>query len=286
MTRTPRVSDLPNRTASDVARTFERQGARLLERLAEPGCHAERRGDQVVLVRKGGKLALSAGVPTGVLAHLLESGALACTTRAGQSTFHITPEGRARVLREGADGETPFADQHRVLVQQPDGEGGTLRVNLREDPLDMFRRARAAFFLIGEAELSAGDRLRRDLMLAQSLPQVTANWSRLVVDGAGYHDGLSVSDRVVAARARVDAAMKAVGPDFSGILMDICGFSKGLEAVEKEHNLPQRAGKVALGYALRALARHYGLSSAAVGKSGAPMRHWGAEGYRPRMATG
>ena len=286
MTRAPRDSDKDTLTASDIARTYERQAERLLERLAEPGCHAERRGDQVVLVRKGGKLALSAGVPTGVLAQLLETGAVACSVRAGSSAFHITEAGRARLRRAATGSETPFADQHRRIESRQDGEGGTQRINRAEDPLDFFRRAKPPFFLVGEAELAAGERFRCDLVFAQSLPQVTANWSRLVVDGAGYHEGLSVSERVVAARARVDAALRAVGPDFSGILMDVCGFSKGLETVEKEHTLPQRAGKVALGYALRALARHYGLASAAVGKARVSMRHWGAEDYRPRLASG
>lgn len=271
------------RTASDVARLYARQGERLLERLAEPGCHAERRGDQVVIVRKGGRLALSAGMPTGVLASLIESGAVACTTRAGRAEFRITEAGQARLRRAAAgDSETPFADQHRRIVERADGEGGTQRVNLREDPLELFRRARG-FALIGEAELAAGDRLRVELTLAQALPQVTANWSRLVVDGAGYSGELNRSERVVAARARVDAALRAVGPDFAGILVDVCGFSKGLEMLEREHALPQRAGKVALGFALRALARHYGLASVATGKDRAPMRHWGAEDYRPSL---
>lgn len=277
---------IPPRNATDLAASYAHLGRRLLQRLAEPGCHAERRSDQIVLVRKAGKLAVSAGVPTGVLAHLLEAGAVSCAVRSGRSEFRITPEGHACVRRLEAESETPFADQHRTLAQVRTEDGTTLKVNLREDPLEIFRRSKARFFLIGEAELAAGDRFRRDLTLAQTLPQVTANWARLVVDGASYHDGLSVSDRIVAARGRVDAAMKAVGPDFSGILIDVCGFSKGLEAVEREHNLPQRAGKVALGYGLRALARHYGLSSAAVGCKSVPMRAWGAPDSRPRLATG
>lgn len=273
-------------TASDLASTYARQADRLLERLAEPGCHAERREDQVVLVRKGGRLAISAGVPTGALAQLLESGALACTSRAGRSEFRITDAGRARLKRRDAGGETPFADQHREIATRQEAEGAVLRVNLREDPLEFFRRGKTAFFLVGEAELAAGDRLRTDMTMAQTLPQVTANWSRLVVDGAGYNPGLSVSERIVAARARVDAALRAVGPDFAGILVDVCGFSKGLETIEREHSLPLRAGKVALGYALRTLARHYGLSNEARGADKVPMRHWGAEGYKPKLATG
>ena len=227
-------------------------------------------------------------MPTGVLADLIHSGAVRCQLRGGRSIFTITEEGRAHLRREKAE-DAPFAAQHRTMeTREIAGEGGreTLRVNTREDPLDVFRRGRHCANLVGAAELDAAERLRCDLAKAQAVPQVTANWSRLVVDGAGYNPGLSVPESILEARRRVDAAMRAVGPDFSGILMDICGFSKGIELLEKENAFPLRSGKVVVGFALRGLARHYGLSNAATGKSHAPMRHWGAEGYRPKLQAG
>jgi hypothetical protein len=273
---------------SDVAAEYRKLGLRLLMRLAEDGMLAERRADQIVLLRQGSSISLASGMPTGVLAELLHSGAVQCQSRSGRTYFTITEEGRAHIRRERAVDE-PFGAQHRTMeTREIAGEAGreVIRVNTREDPLDVFRRGRHCANLVGAAELDAADRLRRDLAQAQAVPQVTANWSRLVVDGAGYNPGLSVSEAIIEARRRVDAAMRAVGPDFSGILMDICGFSKGLEALEKENAFPLRSGKVVVGYALRGLARHYGLSNAATGKNHAPMRHWGAEGYRPKLQAG
>ncbi len=260
----------------------EPEGQSLLRQLAAAGCHAEQRGEALVVLRPGPGPALPSGGSRAVLAALLQSGAIAATSRAGRLEYRITPEGQARLLRETAGGETPFADQHRLIGTRQEA-GETLRVNLRESPLELFRRAKTAFSLIGAAELAAADRLRADIDLAQTLPQVSANWSRLGVGSPAGPGGINPSERVVAARARVEAALRAVGPDFSGLLLDVCGFAKGLEMIEKERNLPQRAGKVALGYALRALARHYGFDNFAMGKARGVMRYWGAEEYRPDL---
>jgi len=79
-------------------------------------------------------------------------------------------------------------------------------------------------------------------------------------------------------------ALMAVGPELSGILVDICCELKGLEEAEKENGWPQRAGKVVLQIALTRLARHYGLIA-----DGAPrptrrgLRHWGSDDYRPTI---
>lgn len=275
----------PGSSPSAVASEYRKLAARLLRRLAEEGMQAERRGDQIVLLRRGSSVSLASGMPMGVLAELLESGAVACQSKGGKSAFVITEAGRARLRRDDAT-DDPFGDQHRAIeVREIAGEEGRerVRVNTREDPLDVFRRGRHCAHLVGAAELEAAERLRRDLAMAQAVPQVTANWSRLVVDGAGYNPGLSLPESIVEARRRVDAAMRAVGPDFAGVLMDICGFSKGLEAFEKEHLLPLRSGKIVVSYALRGLARHYGLQNAAEGRNRAPTRFWGAEGYRPAM---
>ena len=275
------------KSASELSQEYRRMGRQLLSRMAEGNLEAERRGEQIVLLKPGSRVSVAAGMPTGVLAELLHSGAVRCISKAGKTVFVMTEEGRARLRRDQADSD-PFANQHRTLEMREIAvkEGReTVRVNTREDPLEFFRRGRESSRLVGAAEIEAADRLRRDLAMAQAIPQVTANWSRLVVDGAGFHPGLTKSESIIEARRRVDAAMRAVGPDFANILMYICGFSKGLETFEKDHALPLRSGKVVVGFAFRALARHYGLANAARGQSSAPIRHWGADGYRPALKT-
>ena len=79
-------------------------------------------------------------------------------------------------------------------------------------------------------------------------------------------------------------ALMAVGPEVSGVLVDICCELKGLEDAEKENGWPQRAGKVVLQIALTRLARHYGLIGSDQQKPARRgLRHWGSEDYRPTL---
>ncbi|MCZ8188106.1 MAG: DUF6456 domain-containing protein [Beijerinckiaceae bacterium] len=237
-----------------------RETARLLERLAEPGMRVEAQRGRLVFRDERRRVSLASRFPASLLEPLLGAGAI----RALPGGAHvITPEGRARLKRE-AGGEV--ASQHREIVFRPEPElaGQVVAVNLREDPLQMLRRQRHVAHLVGPAEIEAGLRLRADLRLAGTIPTITMDWTRPAVDGSAG-EGLALGEQVVAARQRVDRALRAVGPDFSGILVDICGFGKGVEALEREQALPVRSGKIALAFALRVLARHYGLDNLATG---------------------
>ncbi|NOT71333.1 MAG: DNA replication protein [Hyphomicrobium sp.] len=142
--------------------------------------------------------------------------------------------------------------------------------------------------ILSDAEFSAGDRLRADFWFAHMTPNVTANWSQLLTQAGGQSGspdhGADLADHVLAARERVRLALKAVGPDHAGILIDVCCHLRGLETVEKSSGWPQRSAKLILIFALRSLARHYGLVTAAGSQhqSRAAPSHWGTADYKPR----
>ena len=94
-----------------------------------------------------------------------------------------------------------------------------------------------------------------------------------------------MADSVVAARQRVVMALRYVGGDFAGLLIDVCGHLKGLEQLERGEGWPQRSAKFFLRHALNRLARHYGLISGndEDEQIGRRLRHWAADDYRPTL---
>jgi len=197
----------------------------------------------------------------------------------------ITAAGRANRRRAGA-GADAFLTQHRTLEAQElaDGDGPRrVTVNLDESPLRALARRldRNGRRLLADEEVAAGERLRADYTRGQMMPRLGANWQAAVA--SGRRDGRGgigdLTDAALAARFRVEKALVAVGPELSGVLVDVCCFLKGLETVERERGWPVRSAKVVLKAALAALHRHYEPPS---GRRPQTL-HWGAQGYRPAL---
>lgn len=161
-----------------------------------------------------------------------------------------------------------------------------LLVNECESPLAWLARRKDANGrpMIDAAQFAAGERLRADFTRAAMTPRIGANLSSPVAHGrrGGGDNGMHFSDLVLAAKERLDLALDAAGPEFSGLLLDVCCFLKGLETVEHERGWPRRTSKIVLGLALDRLARHYGLAAKITGKR-SPLRSWQADDARPTM---
>lgn len=153
-------------------------------------------------------------------------------------------------------------------------------VDEAESPLAWLarRKGRDGRPLIAPVQLLAGERLRAEFTRAQMMPRITSNWSASVATGARGASPASFTETVVGARARVRAALDAAGPEFSGLLLDVCCFLKRLEEVERERSWPLRSAKVVLQLGLDRLARHYGLQVEARGRGQAEVRTWLADG--------
>jgi hypothetical protein len=143
----------------------------------------------------------------------------------------------------------------------------------------MRRKGRDGGAFLTSTEFQAGERLRADYTRGQIMPRLGANWVASV--SSGRRDGgiADLTDAALAARIRVENAIRAVGPELSGILIDVCCFLKGMETVEMERGWPVRSAKIVLKTALGVLSRHYNPG----GGRERPRQtlHWGAADYRP-----
>ncbi|MEQ1933494.1 MAG: DUF6456 domain-containing protein [Fimbriimonadaceae bacterium] len=183
---------------------------------------------------------------------------------------------------ESGPGIDPQRAQHLTLerrrIVNEDGVND-VTVNEAESPLAWLvrRKGRDGRALIEPEQFLAGERLRSDFTRAQLMPRTTSNWNAAVASGARGASPSSFTDAVIGARQQVRHALDAAGPEFSGLLLDVCCFLKGLADVERERNWPLRSAKVVLQLGLTRLARHYGLRAQAGGHNKPKLRTWLAE---------
>jgi len=163
-------------------------------------------------------------------------------------------------------------------------ERQTVSLNSAESPLCRlyFRKDKNGCRFISQDEFNAGERLRQDFEKGQLQPKISASLETKL-GGGRRKDASDISDFALDARLRVNKALETLGPEFDGVLLDICCFLKGLELVERERRWPPRSAKLMLKTGLSILARHYGIGMT---NSGSQNRNhfWGEPDYRPTLA--
>lgn len=274
-------------TGQPAGDSLTREARRLLGTLgqAETWAFVDPTDPSSVLIhRRRGGVSVGAGRFAAASADALVREDLACWQQAasGRRTLQLSSAGEAHLRRMSTpDADLAFLHQHReTVVASVETATGTTRVRIdtEESPLDWLRRRRDRNGepMIDETAYQAGERLRTDIMLAGLLPGVTARWDGMPKTGGPASPG-EATDRMVAARQRLRHAFDAVGGDFSDLLLDLCGFLKGLEQIERERQWPARSAKVVVRLALGRLAEHYGIESTARGPAASRgIRAWQA----------
>jgi hypothetical protein len=196
---------------------------------------------------------------------------------------------RKQPTLQAVDAPSSFRRQHGGIARHKRAKGdGTAPsyVNEAESPLAWLARRKGSDGrpFISPVQLAAGERLRADFTRAGLTPRVTANWNSPIAQGrrgASNESAAGFSDMVIAAKERLTRTLEAVGPEFAGLLLDVCCFLKGLEMIERERRWPPRAVRIVLSLALERLARHYGIELEAKGPARSRSRAWQADGARP-----
>ncbi|MEC9434340.1 MAG: DUF6456 domain-containing protein [Pseudomonadota bacterium] len=188
--------------------------------------------------------------------------------------------GLAPGLAEGMSGglaggmaEAPgvFARQHQVpglRRVEEDGQVRALPVNVGETPLGWLARRKGPDGkpFLTSSEVAAGEMLRELFERAQMGPRVAQDWSRFLTPGAASGArgaGRTPAEGPAEARARVAAALQALGPGLNDAALRACCFLEGLEATERRMGWSARSGKVVLKIALTRLSEHFGFAAAA-----------------------
>lgn len=104
----------------------------------------------------------------------------------------------------------------------------------------------------------AGERLRADYERAQLGPNVTMRWDPVCIKGGGG-EGLSPTERQIAAKERFDGALREAGRGLDDILWRVVCDGQSLPVAEKALEWPARSGKLVLRIALERVAGFYRL---------------------------
>jgi hypothetical protein len=149
------------------------------------------------------------------------------------------------------EGERATADDDGVVRRR--------RANLGESPIAWLARRTDAQGRpwLTPAEAAAGEKLREDFHLAGTIGRMTMAWDAAPRGRTARGPGLDPAQRGVEAKARVAAALEAVGPGLREMLEQVCLRCSALDAAERGLGLPRRSGKTVLKLALQRLAAHY-----------------------------
>jgi transposase-like protein len=198
---------------------------------------------------------------------------IVCRKAGRVATYDISAEGRAALkamldhdarAQGFAEAAVGFGLPHRDWRDAAgEEEAGPRRIrhNLAESPVSVLGRRRdkdGKLFL--EPELvSAAERLREDFELAQIGPRMAQNWEWFLTGG---DRGVARADAELAegpkaARDRVAAALRDLGPGLGDVALRVCCFLEGVETAEQRLGWAARSGKVVLRIALQRLHRHF-----------------------------
>lgn len=259
---------------------FEKDAVRVLRRLCEKGAvlAVADAMETAVVVRDmpAGNSARTATVSASIVEAMVLKTWIICEKPGRISRYKITAAGRSalsklleqfppEILDQG-DSNAAFAGQHRDMDEKTvcgkDGRRRRIRYNAAESPVVALsrRRDKEGHPFLGDTLVGAAERLREDFELAQMGPRVAQNWDNFLTAGSTRgtaRDTAGPGFGPSAARERVAAALRDLGPGLGDVALRCCCYLEGLETAEKRMGWSARSGKIVLRIALQRLLVHY-----------------------------
>lgn len=128
--------------------------------------------------------------------------------------------------------------------------------------------------------LEAAGRLLTLFERSRLRARTTMNYGPRVERGRGGQTD-DIGDMALDARRQLSELYGALPRDCADVVIDVCGYEKGLQDIERERGWPRRSAKLVLRIGLDALAARFGLTAGAIGHDAADTRSWLGEGARP-----
>ncbi len=128
-------------------------------------------------------------------------------------------------------------------------------------------------------QLEAARRVQALFERSHLRPRVTMHYGPRIGGGRGH--GNDIGDMAADARRQLAGLYAALPADCADLVVDICGFEKGLQEAETERGWPRRSAKLVLRIGLEAAAQRFGLTSNATGAPTKRVQTWMEEGARP-----
>ncbi|MGR3322778.1 MAG: DUF6456 domain-containing protein [Pseudooceanicola sp.] len=267
------------------AAELRREGLRILRKLCEPGALLAVAADmeKAVVVRdtEDGTVARLAVLDRAVAQAMALKDWIACGAPGRISRYAITARGRSelqRMLGQSGQGGAPgMAEAAAGFVHVSDALTGPgrcvpdteeaedrrarIRYGTADTPIAMLarRRDRDGQPFLDAALVRAGERLAEDFELAQMSERTTQNWDRFLTAGTASPAGGDAAPLRggAAARARVESALRSLGPGLGDVVLRCCCYQQGLETAERKMGWSARSGKIVLRIALQRLRQHY-----------------------------
>lgn len=178
-----------------------------------------------------------------------------------------------------------FLNQHSEIKLDSKG----IACNLAEGPLGGLatsKKGRPAF--LSPHHLLQAGKIQALVLRSQMMQRTTMSYdpTRIGTSKNSGVDGKDLADSAIDAKKKLYKKLSALPADCAGVVLDVCGFQKGLQLIETERRWPRRSAKLILRIGLEQLAVQSGAGLVATGIKPRRNHVWNGVNSRPTLFDG